>query len=36
VIAGLGVTDPTAIEIVEESVRVERVVEHCDNPTPRP
>ena len=36
VIAGLGVTDPAAIEIVEESVRVERVVEHCDNPIPRP
>lgn len=36
VIAGLGVTDPAAIEIVEESIRVERVVEHCDNPIPRP
>ena len=36
VVAGLGVTDPAAIEIVEESVRVERVVEHCDNPIPRP
>lgn len=35
-IAGLGVTDPAAIEIVEESIRVERVVEHCDNPIPRP
>lgn len=36
VIAGLGVTDPAMIEIVEEPVRVERVVERCANPTPRP
>lgn len=36
VIANLGVSDPAAIEIVEVPVRVERVVEHCDNPTPRP
>lgn len=36
VIAGLGVSDPAMIEVVEEPVRFERVVEHCDHPTPRP
>ena len=36
VVANLGVDDPALVEVIEVPLRVERVVEHCDNPVPRP
>ena len=35
-VADLGVDDPTQIEVIEETYRLERRVETCDNPIPRP
>lgn len=35
-VADLGVDDPARVEVIEERYRLERVVETCDNPIPRP
>lgn len=35
-VADLGVDDPAQIEVIEERYRLERVVETCDRPMPRP